>query len=186
MTETSREVLDLLTPILAPLGYRPIAVEVLNLTKAKKLRVFIDHEPESATAIGIEDCVKVTKTLDVALDQIPRIDAIFKGAYELEVSSPGVERPLFVEQDYVRFVGKRARIHTFRPLTRDELENTTYQEKNPKQKNFLGLLNGLTGDKIQLAIPVSADRVERVAIPCSLVTKAHLDPEVLQEKLKGK
>ena len=107
---------------------------------------------DSARTIGIEDCVKVTRALDEALDQIPEIEGIFHGAYELEVSSPGVDRPLRRKKDFERFAGKLVRLHTFRALSEEEIGNREYFSRNSKQKNFVGELKGMNGDRIKLAI----------------------------------
>ena len=99
--------------------------------------------------------------------------------YDLEVSSPGTDRPLRAEKDYDRFQGRDARILVFRPLTALELENDVYQQKNPKQKNFLGKLAGTGSNKIWIETQLK----ERIAIPFELISKAHLEPNF--DDLKG-
>lgn len=160
-------IIELLRPLVEPLGYEILHLEVQN-SREKALRLFIDFSTAQSTSIGIEDCVKVTRALnevlgDVELDgselevrtsqetpALPRseialkIDALFSGPYELEVSSPGIDRPLRHSADFARFAGQEARIHTFRPLTGEEASNAHYISKNPKQKNFLGTLRGVT------------------------------------------
>src|SRR4051812_31407643 len=147
--------IQLISPMLSPLGYEVVYVEV-QTARTKILRVFIDFtEERPGEAVGIEDCVKVTRVLDEPLEQLPEVDSIFKGSYELEVSSPGVDRPLRTQKDYRRFSGHDVRIHVYRPLTAEELENGTYQARNPKQKNFVGRLLKVEGEKVHLAL--SAD-----------------------------
>ena len=85
----------------------------------------------------------------------PEIEAVFPGGYESEVSSPGVDRPLRTHEDFCRFVGEQVRIHVFRALTQEELKNLGYFQKNPKQKNFLGILAGIQDENVQLTIPIS-------------------------------
>jgi ribosome maturation factor RimP len=184
---------------MAPLGYQIIHLEV-HTHRQKVLRIFIDYLESSAEKIiGIEDCTQVARALDEVLDQIPEVESIFHGAYELEVSSPGVDRPLRTSRDFERFVGREVRIHTYRPMTSVEQENSHYQEKNPKQKNFLGTLNGLQEGKVILLISskemkgrkaekkgkakqkteLTASSVEgvQIKIPLSLISKANLEPE---------
>ena len=186
----------LLSPLIEPMGYELVYVE-LHTHRQKTLRLFIDRlDPSAGGAIGIEDCVKVSRALEEPLDQLSEVEGLFKGAYELEVSSPGVERPLRTARDFSRFAGKKVRIHTFRPLNEQELSNTEHLRKNPKQKNFLGLLKGLSsGDRVELALvqengkgagkprkkgqPESATNsveVEVVTIPLPLISKANLEP----------
>ena len=132
-----------------PLGYELVHIELIP--RQKLLRIFIEHL--GSETVGIEDCVKVTRALDEPLDQMPEINRIFgEGGYELEVSSPGIDRPLRTERDFEKFKGREIRIHTFRPLTGEELANPDYAAKNPKQKNFLGTLKGLQNGRVVLSV----------------------------------
>ena len=134
---------------LATLGYELVAIDILN-HRERKISIYIDLLQELLQkpneGVGIEDCVKVTHALDAPLESNPDLLAIFKGTYELEVSSPGIDRPLRKASDYTRFEGEIARITTFRPLTADETGATEYSAKNPKQKNFYGILRGYASD----------------------------------------
>jgi ribosome maturation factor RimP len=163
---------------LSPLGYELVALEV-STSGNRMLRVYIDrigNDPTRGAAVGIEDCVKVTKAISEPLDQIPEAEKLFGGnAYELEVSSPGVDRPLRKSEDFNRFSGRLARIHVFRPLSADELRNTEYQTKNPKQKNFVGTLVSVEGNDVILSIQ-AAREPSRVSIPIGLISKANLEP----------
>ncbi|MCC7441715.1 MAG: hypothetical protein IT285_08780 [Bdellovibrionales bacterium] len=183
---------------LAPLGYDVVAVEVIA-SRQKKLSVYIDRT--DGAGVGIEDCVLATKALDPVLDAAPEVAKVFKGAYELEVSSPGLERPLRRPVDFEKFQGKRARIHVLRPLTPEETGNAAYQARNPRQKNYLGFLAGFRGDSVLLRVvpdsgpapslkgrkpgksarKAAAESVpagEELRIPFALVGKAHLEPEL--------
>jgi ribosome maturation factor RimP len=205
--------LGLLEPLVRPLGYEVVHAEI-ETHRQRLLRLFIDFaESNSAKPpiVGIEDCVKVARTLDEPLDLDPALSEamsrIFHGAsYELEVSSPGVDRPLRQAKDYQRFEGREVRIHTFRPLTPEELGNPGYQAKNPRQKNFLGTIAGLErtaeGEKILIRInptggttnvkgagskkastkkaPSAAEESKTsqatVKIPLPMISKANLEP----------
>lgn len=159
----------LIAELIAPIGYEPVHVEILN-QRQKTLRLFIDRL--DGKGIGIEDCVIVTKALDEPLENHPTVEAIFKGPYELEVSSPGLDRPLRGERDFQRFKGKRIRLHTFRALQATELGNDKYAEKNPRQKNFLGELQGVGPTGVLLKV-----ETHQISVPLNLVSKAHLEPE---------
>lgn len=154
--------IEKIAPLVAPLGYEIVHLEV-QTGRGRTLRLFIDHLPRAEDdaisrgseprRIGIEDCVKVSRALDEPLDQIAEVDQAFSHAsYELEVSSPGVDRPLRTARDYERFAGQEARIHVFRPLSAEELGNAEYAQKNPKQKNFLGTLKGFRNNSVLLGI----------------------------------
>ncbi|MBS1960004.1 MAG: ribosome maturation factor RimP [Bdellovibrionales bacterium] len=200
---------SLIESIITPLGYELVAIEVQN-HREKSLRVFIDllnkteeHKGIDDTSdrqvgITVEDCVKVTHALDQPLEANPIVDAVISGAYDLEVSSPGVERPLRKSTDFDRFAGELARIHTYRPLTGDETKAPEYSSKNPKQKNFYGILRGYSAENqaIQFGIiPEDGNHMKSVGkkqkgkkasdkgpketlifIPTDLVSKAHLEP----------
>ena len=157
------QLMQLLAPMVEPLGYEIVHVEIVT-QRQPILRLFIDHLNSTRTAqdtqgIGVQDCVKVSRALDEPLDLIPEVNAIFNGMYELEVSSPGVDRPLRRRKDFERFANRQVRVHLFRPLSADEIGNPAYQQKNPKQKNFLGTLRGLRTeageDRVVLALDPS-------------------------------
>lgn len=194
-----------LSPLVEPLGYEIVALEI-HTHRQKTLRLFIDRTEIEAEKgpIGVEDCARVSRALNEPLDTMSEVDGLFNGStYELEVSSPGVDRPLRQERDFSRFAGKEARIHLFRPLTPEEIENAGYFEKNPRQKNFVGVLKGIRDGKVQLSLsPDSGDksgkkgkakkparrtgkpaqagadtnREEEVMIPLALISKANLEP----------
>lgn len=180
--------IEIIDSVIRPLGYETVHIEI-QVHRQKTLRIFIDRLESSGTPIGIEDCVKVTRALDEPLDQKPELEALFKGSYELEVSSPGVDRPLRQARDFERFAGQQVRIHVFRPLTVEEMESPEHQRKNPKQKNFLGTLVGLREGKVRLSVSdgqaaskkvrKSNERMDRpteVGIPFELISKANLEP----------
>lgn len=190
------ELIEVINPLLLPVGYEVVHLEI-QMQRQRTLRVFIDFsEPAEGKTVGIEDCVKATRALDEPLDQVEKIQALFKGTYELEVSSPGVDRPLRLEKDYSRFAGKEARIHTYRALTANELGNTSYFEKNPRQKNFLGILSGIKDGKVLLAVSAGSSAKQgkskqkpktnkdrdpaasaEISIPLPLISKANLEPQ---------
>ena len=187
--------LNAICVLIAPLGYEVIYLEA-QTHRQKVLRIYIDHlVPGAKKGIGIEDCARVSRALDEPLELLPEVEAVFKGSYELEVSSPGVDRPLRRLKDFERFSGQEARIHTFRPLTVDEIGNSGYQSRNPKQKNFVGTLKGLQDNKILLAVSANdgasksskkgkgtkaqpdTNSAEVVMIPLPLISKANLEPK---------
>jgi ribosome maturation factor RimP len=157
--------------------------------------------------IGIEDCVRVSKALDEPLDQIPEVGSLLSGTYELEVSSPGMNRALRLPGDFKKFVGSRVRVHVYRPLTGEELNNVNYQTANPKQKNFLGILSGFQESKVVLSLSLGEKKSKKesrpvkqtgtkkkdslptnseeetvmnekiIMIPLPLISKANLEPE---------
>jgi ribosome maturation factor RimP len=171
------KLISIVNPLIAPLGYEVVHLEIQS-HRHKLLRLFIDFSDPALSpgGIGIEDCVKVTRALDEPLEQHPELVNVFHGAYELEVSSPGIDRPLRQEKDYERFSGQRAKIHVFRPLSAEELGNSDYHAKNPKQKNFLGTLTGVQSGKVRMKVE-SGKKETEIGIPLPLISKANLEPE---------
>ena len=166
---------------LLELQYELVAIEILN-HREKKLRIYIDHKG----GVGIDDCVKVTHELDAPLEASSEVAAVFKGEYELEVSSPGLDRPLRKPSDYEKFTGQVVRLTTFRPLTGLETKAAEYSAKNPKQKNFFGLSRGFEAETASILFGIVPEdgtgkkpKVETlIRIPLELVAKANLEPEI--------
>lgn len=180
---TENLIADKISALIEPLGYEVVAVEIQN-HRQRTLRVFIDFIEPKEGGIGIEDCVAVTRALDEPLENDSDIDSIFKTGYELEVSSPGVERPLRRKKDFVKYAGELTRIHVYRPLDASELGNPEYFEKNSKQKNFIGQLGGVTGDSVDLI--VTTQKNARISIPLALISKANIElGENFKDLLKG-
>jgi ribosome maturation factor RimP len=194
--------IELISPLIFPLGYRIIDLEIQS-HRQKILRIFIDHlesslEPAAGPEkvgtgkIGIEDCVRVSKALDEPLDQIPEVGSLLSGAYELEVSSPGVNRALRMSGDFEKFAGSRVRIHVYRPLTAEELNNAIYQAANPKQKNFLGILSGFRESKVVLSLSLGEKKSKKEGKPAkragtkksdSLPTNSEEEAIIMNNKL---
>ena len=122
------------------------------------VRVFIDRPGPSATAeesVSIEDCEQVNRELSTILD----VEDPLTFAYTLEVSSPGLDRPLRGVDDYQRFAGRYAKV-----VVREPVDN---------QKAFEGHLRGVEGDAVLLEAPNG--RVHR--LPFRLVTRGRLEVE---------
>lgn len=177
-----------ITQILEPSGFELVHAEFI-VGQHKVLRCFIDCTTSSGqVGVSLDDCAKVSKLLDEPLDSIAELETLFKGPYELEVSSPGIDRPLSREKDFLRFKGHEAKIQVMRPLTGDELGSLEYQAKNPKQKNFVGILEGIQSGKIEIWVSPEGSfqkdkkgqwvlaRATRLTIPLGLVSKANLEP----------
>jgi ribosome maturation factor RimP len=191
---------------LEKIGYDLVAIEITN-HRERLLRIFVDFpegSPQAEESIGIEDCVKVTHELDQPLEANVDMLEIFNGAYELEISSPGVDRPLRRPRDYDRYHGEIGRVHTFRAITAEESNAPEYITKNPKQKNFYGIVRGYEAETSSILFGIipedgtretvikgekkgqkkSAKKAEApkketlVRIPLELISKANLEPAI--------
>ncbi len=103
-----RKAEELLTPIIEAHGFELVDVEYVKEAGNWYLRAYIDKEG----GITVDDCETVSRAFSDRLDQ----EDFIEDSYILEVSSPGLGRPLKKEKDYRRSMGKELEIRTFRPL----------------------------------------------------------------------
>lgn len=153
--EQIAKVREVAEPVLTGLGYDLIAIELTVEHGRKIVRLYIDRIDSAAakgSAVGIEDCVAATKELSPVFDVADPID----GRWELEISSPGINRPLARKTDFEKFAGQKVAVRTY--------------EKVGDRRNFLGVLLGIEGDDIRINVDGREHRV-----PLSEVQKAHLD-----------
>ena len=144
------------------LGYELVDLEVSN--RGKLLRVFIDklNPADAKDSVNIDDCVLVSNQLGNVLSVEHDID------YDrLEVSSPGIDRVLKKEADFLRFIGERAQVKLRMPMA---AANTAGENKEPR-KNFLGLIRGLEDGCLLLECDST---LEKLAL--NNIDKAKLNP----------
>lgn len=102
------ELVQLLAPTISDMGYELWGCEYLAQGKHSLLRIYIDK----ADGIGIEHCQEVSKQVSALLD----VEDPIPGNYSLEISSPGIPRPLFYSWQYQRYIGQAVQIKTFKPV----------------------------------------------------------------------
>jgi ribosome maturation factor RimP len=98
----------LLQPLVEDLGYEFVGLEYYNQPNQSVLRVYIDAE----NGIGLEDCESVSREVAALLD----VEDPISGHYNLEVSSPGLDRPLFTLDQFDRFKGEEAKVTVYAPV----------------------------------------------------------------------
>ncbi|HET8587795.1 MAG TPA: ribosome maturation factor RimP [Candidatus Limnocylindria bacterium] len=112
MSAKANDIAALLAPTVASLGVELLGVEYLPAPGGALLRLYIDVPEGAADAdgqarnVGIEDCEAVSREVSAQLDVADPIS----GHYTLEVSSPGLERPLFTAAQFARFAGEQAKV----------------------------------------------------------------------------
>lgn len=134
------------------------AVQYRREAAGMVLRVQVDRPGPSATAedsVSVDDCAKVSRDLSAILD----VEDIVPAAYVLEVSSPGLDRPLERPDDYRRFSGRRAKL-----VMRQTVDG---------QRFVKGRLAGVEGD----AVVVDGDDGSRHHVPLAVITRANLEVE---------
>lgn len=95
-------------PILRSLGLDLVGIEYSGSQKGGALRIFIDREP----GVTLDDCEKVSRYIGHALD----LEDPISHRYTLEVSSPGLDRPLKRREDFLRSIGKKVKLKTTLPI----------------------------------------------------------------------
>ena len=98
----------LLEPVIADLGYELVLLEFSPNKSSAMLRLFID----GADGINLDDCAKVSREVAATLD----VEDPIRQSYQLEVSSPGMDRPLVKPEHFQRFRGELVRIETLAPM----------------------------------------------------------------------
>lgn len=146
-----RRVEDLARGFAEPAGLEVVVVELVQEQTGRILRVRLDKPG----GIAIDDCAAVAERLSRALDH----ELVIEGPYSLEVSSPGIDRPLVRRADYERFTGSRAAVRL--------------REARDGRRKFRGTLKGLEGDDVMIE---TEDGLFR--IPLAAVAKAHLEMDV--------
>jgi len=150
VTET---VTDFVLPIAHSEDLNLIEVEFLKEGSDWILRIFLENKDGDLT---IEECEKVSRSLSMILDEEDPIDK----SYILEVSSPGIERPLKSEADFERFQGELIAVKTFKKIN--------------GEKEFIGTLEKFEEDSITLTLKNG----EEITVDYSLVARANLTFEI--------
>ncbi len=131
MNKVSQQLQSLAESVVVPLGYELWGVELLARPGAGQLlRVYI----ESPDGIGVDDCERVSRQLSALLD----VEDPIAGEYVLEVSSPGMDRPLYRPDQFARYVGEVVRVRLLPAVA--------------GRKNFRGELLAADGEKVQLLV----------------------------------
>lgn len=108
MKQAPEHLLELIEPVVEGLGYECVGVEYNSHPKHGFLRIYIDAEQ----GVGMEDCTKVSHQVSGVLD----VEDPIAGEYNLEVSSPGMDRPLFKLKQFEQFIGHTVQVNLFKPV----------------------------------------------------------------------
>ncbi len=145
------ELTALLQGTVEPLGYELAGVQLAQPDRgAAVLRVFIDK----ADGITLEDCEAVSRQISGLLD----VEDPISGHYDLEVSSPGLDRPLFTAEQLQRFTGERARVRL--------------DAKLDERRRFDGVLRGVDAGRLHIEVEGNV-----YALPLEMIDSARLVPE---------
>ena len=121
---------DILRPVIEGLGYDCWGIQFLSQGKHSVLRIFIDHDD----GISVDDCERVSRQISGVMD----VEDPIRAQYTLEVSSPGMDCPLFSLAQYERFTGSLISLQLRMPFE--------------GRRKFQGVLSGVDGDEVLLVV----------------------------------
>jgi ribosome maturation factor RimP len=151
--EIEAKAAELVEPVLAGLGLELWDIEYLHEREGWVLRLLIDKPG----GVSLEDCAAGSRAVDTLLD----VEDVVPHQYHLQVSSPGLERPLKKPDHFRKAEGKKVKLKTFRPLG------------EPPRRKFRGLLTRVADD----VITVEVEGAAAFSIPFRDIAKATLDFE---------
>ena len=150
MKQAPEHLLKLIEPVVEGLGYECVGIEYNSHPKHGFLRIFIDSEQ----GVGMEDCTKVSHQVSGVLD----VEDPISGEYNLEVSSPGMDRPLFNLKQFEQFIGHTVQVNLFKPVQ--------------GRRKITGLIEKVEDDDVYLQQDGQVYKV-----PFQAMTKARLEPD---------
>lgn len=157
MSGIAEKVLPFAQEAAATEGCDVVDVEYVKEGRDFFLRVYIE---KISGALELENCAAVSRYLSGLLD----VEDVVPGVYRLELSSPGLTRPLKKEGDYERFAGSLVVVKTYQAIA--------YQDGGKKSRQFAGRLLGIADGDVKIAL---ADG--EVVLPFASISKANLDVE---------
>ncbi|WP_455202490.1 ribosome maturation factor RimP [Kaarinaea lacus] len=151
MRQAPANVQALIEPAVETLGYELVGLEYLSQGKHSLLRVYIDSED----GITLDDCERVSHQVSGLLD----VEDVMHGHYNLEVSSPGLDRPLFTIDHFQRFKGQQVKVKLSVPIE--------------GRKKFKGTICEISDNNVMLEVDA-----QEIELPFSAIEKANLVPEI--------
>ena len=146
------DIWSIVEPVIEGLGYEVVDIEYRPHPTDGLLRIYID----GPNGIVLDDCTAVSHQISSVLD----VEDPIPGFYHLEISSPGLDRPLFTEAQFERFVGSEVRIQLETPMI-------------DGRRKYKGKLLGISGGEVRIL-----QDGEEVDLPFSQIQKARLVAEV--------
>lgn len=150
MKQAPEHLVALIEPVVEGLGYECVGIEYNPHPKHGLLRIYID----SADGIVLDDCSKVSHQVSGVLD----VEDPIPGNYQLEISSPGEDRPFFKISQFERFIGSTVLVQLFAPID--------------GRRKIKGLIVKVEGDLVSLS-----EEGQVYEVPFSAMSKARLVPD---------
>lgn len=162
--ELERKIEEMITPSLEAMGYEVVRVKFFDGKKHARLQIMA--EPLGQREMNVDDCAEISHTVSALLDVEDPIDK----AYDLEVSSPGIDRPLVREKDFDRYAGYDIKLNTRLAID--------------GRRRYKGQLLGLENGVVRMRLPEGGE----VEIALDNVASAQLilTDELMAEHLRQK
>jgi ribosome maturation factor RimP len=157
-TEIAERVKNLADPVATAAGYELVEIEYVMDHGRPVVRIYIDTVPpgDDTRGVSVEDCTAVSRLVGELLDAD---ETVVPGEYHLEVSSPGLFRPLTRKAHFERVLGQRVRVKTY--------------DKRDGRRVFVGPVRAIDDVEVTVEVDGTAHR-----IPLEAVAKANLEPEL--------
>ncbi len=149
MAIKTQQLESILEPVVSSMDYEFVGLEYVGQGRHSILRVYIDAE----NGVGVDDCADVSRQLSAVLD----VEDPIASEYSLEISSPGLNRPLFKLSQYEQFIGEEVKFKTIRP----QLENG--------QRKFKGTITAVEDNNVLFTIDN-----ETLSVPFADIDKANI------------
>lgn len=158
-TDAAARVERMIAPTLDDMGYEVVRVQLSGGRQHSRLQVMAERVDQ--LGMTVDDCAEISRAVSALLD----VEDPIAGSYDLEVSSPGIDRPLTRARDFDRFAGQEAKVEM--------------REAIDGQRRFRGLLLGLDGDcallkteAVTLRLPVDSIERAKLMLPDALAPRS--------------
>ncbi len=148
---------DIIEPAVTSIGYDFVGIEYHRNSVNSLLRVFIDKDG----GVNLDDCMAVNSQVSGVLD----VSDPIAGKYSLEISSPGLDRPLFSIQDFFKFKGSEVKLRVSQPIN--------------KQRNFKGIIDNTDIEKETIELKLENETL--IEIKFSQIDVAKLVPKYFEK-----
>jgi ribosome maturation factor RimP len=164
-TGVAAEVAEIVEPVLEDLGFRLVRVKVQGGGAADKIVQLMAERPDGS--ITIDDCEIISKQVSPVLDVADPVS----GAYRLEVSSPGIDRPLVRPSDFEDWSGHEVKIELTEPVG--------------GRRKFKGMLEGFEDGEVRIEADTGEHGIQHLGLPVHLISDAKLvlTDELVREAL---
>ncbi len=164
-TVVAAEVAAVVEPVLADLGFRLVRVKIQGDGRDRIVQLMAERPDGSIT---VDDCEMISKGISPVLDVADPVS----GAYRLEVSSPGIDRPLVRPSDFEDWSGHEAKIELKEPID--------------GRKRFKGLLEGFEDGEVRIKADTGEHGIQHLGLPVHLISDAKLvlTDELIREALQ--